>query len=332
MVTVLNPKMKRIAVISSGTDTCGINGAIRAIVRTAKSQGIQTFGVKWGFHGLVENRLIPISTRDVSGKIGKAGCFLGTSRPIEKLDDQKIQSMVRSLNAKSINGVIVIGGGGSIAQSDCLLKNGFPVIAIPSTVQDDIVGSDISLGVDSALNNILQCIEHIRSCDSSRNRCFLVQVDGRETGSLAARAALTSGAEICLVPEDTEPDLEKITKYISKTLSSGKTQCISIVAHGWKPGIDELSTYIHNSKIGSELLVRKTVLGYIQRGGQPSGYDRILGTLFGAASVKALAAGETGVTIGIKDGSIVKIPYKDIIGHYKPIDPTYTDLFEATNK
>jgi 6-phosphofructokinase 1 len=191
--------LSRIAVLSSGTDNSGINGAIRAVVRSAHANKIGCYGVHYGFQGLLDDEIVPLGSRDVSGKIGKAGCFLGTVRP--ELTPEQFDVAVRNLTRRNITGVVVIGGGGSLALSQQFTKHRISVVGIPSTLQDDIVGTEAILGVDSALNNIINSVDHIRSCASTRRRTFLVQVEGRTCGSLAVKAAIVTGCEICLIPE-----------------------------------------------------------------------------------------------------------------------------------
>jgi 6-phosphofructokinase 1 len=322
--------MRRIAVLSSGTDNSGINGAIRAIVRSSASRGIQCFGVNWGFRGLVDDNISILTSRDVSGKIGKAGCFLGTARPEGCLKDDELKGVIRNLNRKSITGIIVIGGAGSLALSQKLSAQGISIIGVPSTLQDDVVGTDECLGVDSALNNIMHSIDHIRSCDSSRNRSFLVQVEGRECGSLALKSAIVSGCEMCLVPERKDDDVLEIVKRMAEANMKGKTQCITIISSGWKPGIDALSKVLEEHEHETDLAVRKTILGYVQRGGAPTATDRLLGTNFGVAAVDYLCDNLTNHMVGVKDSKVLPVPFETFVDKTRPLAEEYTRLFDFT--
>ena len=208
--------MKSIAVLSSGNDNCGINSAIRSVVRSAISQGLKIYGVDWGFRGLLEDRIHPITSRSVSGIIGKPGCLLGTTHPKDEMS-KSLHQVLANLNKRSIDGLVVIGDLLSFQQSQKLIDNGIRVIGVPSDLQDSIPFTDISLGVDSAVNNIMECIDHIRSCDSSKNRSFLIEVEGTNNGSLALRSAIVSGCEVCLTPENSTSDdagLKKIADII----------------------------------------------------------------------------------------------------------------------
>lgn len=320
--------MKQYAVISSGTDNSGINAAIRAIVRTAASKGARVHGIRWGFRGLLENQISLLTSRDVSGKIGKAGCFLGTNKP-EGIDQRAIQTCVNNLKKKNIDGLVLVGGNNSINLTKYIIEAGLPVVAIPSAIQDDVYGTDIALGVDSAVNNIVKYIDKIRGNDS-RDRTFIVQVEGRQCGTLAIRSALVSGADFCLVPERPSEDLNSLVKKMQYFTLKGKDQCITIMANGWKPGLDKLVEYLQSKESETDLLVRTSVLGFVQRGGPPTGYDRILGTKMGNAAILNLLEDKSGVMVGIQNNNIVNVPLEDVWGKLKPIDPKMLELFKLT--
>lgn len=322
--------MKNIAVLSSGTDNSGINSAIRAIVRSATGTKTRIYGVGYGFQGLVDGDIQMITSRDVSGKIGKAGCFLGTGKPENVFTDENVKKMIQNIEKKHIDGLIVIGGSRSINLSQKLIKEGLPIVAIPSTIQDDIPGTDIALGVDSAVNNVVKCVDKIRSCDSSRERNFLVSVEGKTCGSLALRSAIVSGAEMVLIPECPSTDLSEIAKKLQETCMTGKQQCITIVARGWKPGVDELTKYLQQHDDETDLLVRETVLGYVQRGGAPTGFDRLLGTNMGAIAYKEMMKGENAKMVAIRDNHYITVPYDEIVGRQRQIDKRLLELFEQT--
>ena len=323
--------MKSIGVLTTGRDVSGANAAIRAVVRKAKLANIKCFGVYNGFNGLIEGDIKKLSSRDVSGKIGKASSFLGSSFQYDFFQEDTVKKMIANLQQKHIDGLIIIGGGGAFKWSTSLSKQGVPIVGIPATIQDDVFGTDICLGVDSAVNNIMLCVDHIRSCDSSRNRTFLVQVDGNECGSLAARAALVCGAEMVLIPENSgKMTLEQITEKLSKGLDSGKTQAIAILSSGWKPGIDAFSKFLESHNKETDLLVRRTILGYVQRGGSPTGFDRLYGTRLGAAAVDALIDGSNEHFLAVQNDHLLRIPFSEAIDKVRPIDPHLLTLLEDT--
>ena len=317
------------AVVSSGTDNSGINGAIRAIVRTAAAHNARVAGIRWGFQGLLQNQMSFLTSRDVSGKIGKAGCFLGTAKPQGILTDQTMDQAVKILKKKKITGLIVIGGLNSLKESRKFIEHGIKVIGIPSTIQDDINGTDIALGVDSAINNVMRCVDRIRGSSSSRERSFLVQVEGRSCGMLAIRSALVTGADFCLIPERPCADMSRLTQRMAEFSLKGKNQCITIVSSGWKPGIDSLAEYLSQHEKDTDLIVRKTVLGYVQRGGAPTGYDRILGTQMGHLAVMELLQNQTGKMIATKNNKIVSVPL-DEIDRPREINPDFLAAFKLT--
>ena len=321
--------MKNIAVLSSGTDNSGINAAIRAVVRSGSTYKTRVFGASWGFRGLYEGRFQCLTSRDVSGKIGKAGCFLGTGRPEGWVTPENMPQMLNTLKKNNISGIIVIGGKTSLKLSQKFVESGIQVIGIPSTIQDDIVGTDIALGVDSAVNNILKCVERIRSCDSSRDRTFVVQVEGKTCGSLALRSAVSCGADVVLVPEIPCNDLSIVSKQLMDANLRGKTQVITLISSGWKPGIDALTEYLSKHMDETDLLVRESVLGYVQRGGSPTGFDRLLGTRFGNEAMKAIHDGETGKMVALKDNEISLVSFSELFKE-KPVDQNLINLFNST--
>ncbi|KAH0786653.1 Phosphofructokinase family protein [Histomonas meleagridis] len=324
--------MKSIAVLSSGNDNCGINGAIRSVVRSAIGQGIKIYGVEWGFRGLLEDRIHPITSRSVSGIIGKSGCLLGSTNPKDEID-KNFHQILANLNKRSIDGIVVIGGQESFQKVQKLIDNGIHVIGIPSDLQDSIPCTEISLGVDSAVNNIMACIDHIRSCDSSKNRSFLIEVEGSHTGSLALRSAIVSGCEVCLTPEDSisdENELKKIADVIDKTTKLGKTQCLCIISSGWKPGIKALNNYLSDHYGENDVAIRETILGYVQRGGSPSAFDRILGTEMGNKAVHALINGENESMVSWNNGKIGLVPFSMLANSKKDITELL-NAFKMTN-
>ena len=323
--------MKSIGVLTTGRDVSGANAAIRAIVRKAKKANIRCFAIHNGFNGLIDGDIKRITTRDVSGKIGKASSFLGSSFIYEPFSEDKLKKMLENLNKSQIDGLVLIGGGGAFKLSQPLSAAGVPIVGIPATIQDDVVGTDICLGVDSAVNNIMQCVDHIRSCDSSRNKVFLVQVEGRKSGLLALRSALVTGAEVALVPEDNDKNsLEDIKKQMMKSLDAGKNQTIAIISAGWKPGINALEAFMTEHQKETDLIVRKTILGYVQRGGSPTAFDRLLGTEMGAAAIDCLLEGQKNHFIAKVGNHIERVPFEETINKWKLATQERMELFANT--
>lgn len=323
--------MSRIGVLSAGTDNPGINGAIRAITRSGIHRGFEVFAIHHGFRGLVEDHIVKLNSRSVSGIIGKPGAFIGSSIAQYIRSPIQLSAALNNLNKRSINNLIVIGGSGTFKESTKFIEKGKKVIGIPSTVQDDITNTEISLGVDSCVNSIMDCVDHIRSTDSSRNRTFLIEVVGLECGSVALRSGIVTGCEFVLTPEKSltnNDQLKDLAHQIEKVTQQGKTQCICLVSKGWKPGIKALSQCL--SDIGeSDLHVRETILGHLPRGGQPSAYDRLLGTYFGNYATKAIAEGHSGEYVALQGSKLVMVPFEKTFGKIRPLDDL-EGLFNST--
>jgi 6-phosphofructokinase 1 len=223
------------------------------------------------------------------------------------------------MNRSQIEGLIVIGGNGSLTGANDLAKDGFPVIGIPGSIDDDVYGTDVCLGVDTALNIIIEAIDRIRDCGSSIQRAFVVEVMGRDCGALALMAAAATGADYVLIPEIKSPPLIEIANKMLEAYMKGKPHAIVVVAEGWKPGAAEMVKFLQKEQDRIGFDVRPTVLGYTQRGGSPGYRDRMYGTVMGLAAVDALLSGETGKMVGIVEGKVTLVPLKEIVGKLKPI-------------
>lgn len=320
--------MKSIAVLTSGGDSAGLNAVIRSVARAGLAKGMNVYGVRGGYRGLVRGQMIPLSSHTVSGTIGLGGTWLGTARLPEWKDIRVRREAIRNLNRLGVEGLVVVGGNGSLAGAYNLSKDGFPVIGIPGSIDDDVNGTEVCLGVDTALNIIIEAIDRIRDCASSIQRAFVVEVMGRDSGALALMAASATGAEVCLVPELPAPPLEDIATAITNAYTKGKPHCIVVVAEGWKPGTQTLVKYLNDKQEETGFDVRTTVLGYTQRGGASSYRDRSFGTLMGVAAVEALEAGETGKMVGVVNGKVQLVPLTDVVGKLKPINQKLLDLYK----
>jgi 6-phosphofructokinase 1 len=317
--------MKKIAVLTSGGDAPGMNAAIRAVVRTSVSRGWEVMGVRNGYEGLINGILIPMGTRDVGGIIQRGGTILGSARSTEfKTEKGQIQA-IRSLNEYGVDGLVVIGGNGSQAGSYALNQHGFPVVGIASTIDNDLFGSDITIGVDTALNIALEAIDRLKITASSHQRAFLVEVMGRNCGYLALMAGIAGGAEYVVLPEF-ETDPEEIATILSEAYEKGKAHAIIVVAEGAKYNANTLDAYFkeHRERLGFDL--RVTILGHTQRGGTPSAYDRIFASRLGAAAVEQFDKGNYGVLVGQSKGEIVQTPLEQVAGKSKPLDKRLLDL------
>jgi 6-phosphofructokinase 1 len=312
--------MKRIAVVTSGGDASGMNAAIRAVTRMAIDRGWQVLGVQHGYAGLISDNFVALGPRGVSGIIQHGGTMLGTARCEEfKKDDAQLQA-IHLLRARGVEALVVIGGDGSQTGALRLLEKGFPVVGIASTIDNDLAGAEITLGVDTALNVALEAIDRLKVTASSHQRAFLVEVMGRNCGYLALAAGVAGGAECVALPEvETLP--ENIAMELRSAYERGKSHAIAVVSEGAKYNAAALTRYFdeHRERLGFEL--RTVKLGHVQRGGTPGGFDRILGTRMGAAAVEHLDRGEFGLLMGMNKSEITGTPLKEIVGVHKPLDP-----------
>jgi 6-phosphofructokinase 1 len=321
---VLEWQMKNIAVLTSGGDAPGMNAAIRAVTRTAVKKGWQVFGVEKGYRGLMEGKIRSLGSRDVAGVIQRGGTFLGSARCEEFKTVEGRETAIRSLNEFDIEALVVIGGNGSQTGTYKLHEMDFPVVGIASTIDNDLVGSDITIGVDTALNISLEAIDRLKVTGSSHQRAFLVEVMGRNCGYLALMSAIAGGAEAVVIPE-VETDPEEVAQILTDAYEKGKSHAIVVVAEGAEYNATKLAQYFekHKERIGFAL--RVTILGHVQRGGVPSAFDRTLGSRLGAGAVDALERGEYGVLVGWVDSKVTTTPLEKVAGKKKEID---LELFE----
>src|SRR5271154_2792633 len=316
--------MKQIAVLTSGGDAPGMNAAIRAVTRSALDQGMTVYGVRQGWQGLVDGQFRRLSARDVGGIIQVGGTFLGTARSAEFRDESGRSKALRNLAQLAIDGVVVIGGNGSQTGSYMLSQLGVHVVGVASTIDNDLLGTDISIGCDTAINVTLEAIDHLRTTGSSHNRAFLVETMGRDCGYLAMMAGVAGGAEVISTPEF-EVSASEIAQRLRAAYERGKTHAIVVIAEGVKESATKILAYFDADKqrIGFEL--RATTLGHVVRGAPPSAFDRLLATRLGVGAVKPLGVGEPGGLVDFQKNEITRTPLADIVGRPKPMD---TELLE----
>lgn len=320
--------MQRIAVLTSGGDAPGMNAAIRATVRTGIDRGWEVFGVRNGYAGLIAGAFIPLGAREVGGIIQRGGTMLGSARCREFETAAGQEVAVSRLRHQGIDGLVVIGGNGSQAGAHALSTHGFPVVGVASTIDNDLSGTDITIGVTTAIDVALEAIDRLKVTGASHRRAFLVEVMGRKCGYLALMAGLAGGADAIVIPEQ-EADPEQVADHLRRAYASGKAHAIVVVAEGAGNNAETLVQYFHqhHERLGFDL--RATKLGHIQRGGAPGSYDRLLGTLFGAAATEQLANGANGVLVGMVKGEIATTPLAEVVGRKKPLDLKLLDLAQV---
>jgi 6-phosphofructokinase 1 len=323
--------MKSIAVLTSGGDAPGMNAAIRAVTRSALDQNMTVFGVRQGFQGLVNDQIMPLTAREVGGVIQIGGTFLGSARCKEFREQSGRSKALRNLAQRGIEGLVVIGGNGSQTGTQLFGQLGFPVVGVASTIDNDLYGTTVTIGSDTAVNVTLEAIDHLRTTGSSHNRAFLVETMGRDCGYIAMMAGLAGGAEVISVPENEVPATE-IAQRLRAAYERGKTHAIVVLAEGVKENSAKVIAYFEKNQgmMGFEL--RTTVLGHVVRGAPPTAFDRVLATHLGVGAVKALVDGDYGVLIGWQNNAATRTPLSEVAGRTRAITTELVELARVLAK
>ncbi len=315
--------LRRIGVLTSGGDAPGMNTAIRAVVRGAASRGLQITGVIGGYDGLISGDFRTLEPRDVGDTLHQGGTFLQTARCPEMLTERGRSAAISQLSRHDVDALVVIGGDGSLTGALALSESGVPVVGVPASIDNDIWGTNMAIGVDTALNTIVETVDKLRDTASSHQRAFLVETMGRDCGYLALMGGLVCGAEVALIPE-VDTTLDDVGQSITDAYSRGKNHAFIIVAEGAKLGIHEVADYLSDHDIGFE--PRITILGHVQRGGRPSAFDRLLASRLGVAAVDALLDGVSGAMTGLSGRSVEMLPLTDVIRRSREANPDYLEL------
>lgn len=311
---------KKIGVLTSGGDAPGMNAAIRAVVRSCAYHNLECVGVYRGLQGLIEGDFKELDARSVKNIINRGGTFLKSARSEDFRTEAGRKKAFSNLQNENIDALVVIGGDGTFAGASVFIKEfNFPIVGLPGTIDNDINGTDYTIGYDTALNTVVEAIDKIRDTANSHNRLFLVEVMGRDAGDIALNAGIGAGAEEILIPEQ-NMGRERLLESLSRSKKSGKTSSIVVVSEGDQIGknIFGLARYIEENL--KEYEVRVTVLGHIQRGGSPSCYDRVLASRLGVGAVDALLKGEKNVMIGIVHNKVTSVPFSEAIKGSNEID------------
>ncbi len=302
--------LTRIGVMTSGGDAPGMNSAIRAVVRTAASIDVETTGIVGGYDGLVNGVMRRVDVRDVGDILHRGGTILHTARNAEMRTVKGRRTALRNLNGAGIDALVVIGGDGSLSGAHALAAEGVRVVGIPASIDNDIAGTAMALGTDTALNTICETVDKLRDTAWSHQRAFLVETMGRECGYLAIQAGLACGAEVAIVPE-VDMTLDEVGAVIEAAYARGKTHAFILVAEGAKLAIQDVAAHLEANDIGFE--PRITILGHVQRGGSPTAFDRLLASRFGVVAVEALAGGQTDVMTGLTGQEVTLVPLGDVV-------------------
>lgn len=324
----MNTTIKRIAVLTSGGDAPGMNAAVRAVVRSSAFYGLECFAVYQGYQGLIEGNLKAFTARSVNNIINKGGTILRSARSLEFRTPEGRQKAHKNLLINKIDALVVIGGDGSFTGAMIFQQEfDFPVIGIPGTIDNDIFGSQYTLGYDTAINTVVEVIDKIRDTASSHNRLFFVEVMGRDAGHIALNSGIGAGAEEILIPEENR-GLEQLLESLKKSEKSGKSSSIVVVAEGDKTGknVFELAAYVEKNLPYYE--VRVSVLGHMQRGGAPSCFDRVLASRMGVHAVESLRKGASNVMVGVVNDQMQLTPLDQAIKGKSEINK---DLLRVTD-
>lgn len=306
-----------------------MNAAIRAVVRTSLQHNVEVFGIRQAYAGLLNGDMSLMTSRSVSGILQRGGTILQTARNEEFKTPQGQRKALRRLNEEEIEGVIVIGGDGSLRGAMALSKLGVKVIGIPASIDNDIWGTNMSIGVDTALNTILEALDRLRDTATSHNRAFLIEVMGRNSGYLAIMGGILGGAEVIITPER-EVSMDDIAQQMEDAYTRGKSHAICVIAEGSPYKASDLSDFLNQKKLGFE--IRLTILGHIQRGGSPTAFDRLLATRMGVAAVERMLQGESDVMVGLDGRDISSVTLEEVTRNNRGVSEDYYEMAWALSR
>ncbi len=320
-------KIKRIGVLTSGGDAPGMNAAIRAVTRAGINNDVEVFGIKRGYEGMIEGDIIPMNSETVSGIIQKGGTFLLTARSKRFREYDGRKEAFEQLKRFNIDAVVVIGGDGSFTGANIMSSEfDIPFIGIPGTIDNDLFGTDYTIGFDTALNTVVEAVDKIRDTASSHNRIFFVEVMGREAGFVAINSGIACGAEIIMIPEE-KNQIEKARRFLAERARKNKSSII-LVAEGLEEGSTMEIAEILKPEF-PQFDMRVSILGHIQRGGSPSAKDRVIASRMGAAAIEALLDNQKCIMIGLVNDEIVQVPLNKTVKMHKAIDEDLINLAEG---
>lgn len=314
-------QIETIGVLTSGGDAPGMNAAIRAVTRSARFHNMNVVGIMRGYQGLIDKEFVKFTSSSVSNTIQRGGTILKTARCGDFLTPEGRKKAHDNMVEAGIDALVVIGGNGSLTGAQLFAREyDLPIIGLPGTIDNDLYGTDSTIGYDSALNTIVECVDKIRDTANSHDRIFFVEVMGRDAGFLAQNSAIASGAEAAIIPESST-DVDQLAEFIERGKRKSKNSAIVLVSEAQKDGVGGAMYYADRiKKEFPQFDARVTILGHLQRGGKPTAYDRILASRLGYAAIEALMEGQRNVMVGIKDDEIVYVPISRAIKMNKPIN------------
>jgi len=308
--------IKRLAILTSGGDSPGMNPAIRAVTRTGVSHGIEIIGIENGYQGIFDHQFLPLGSLEVSGKIRDAGTFLATSRCKRMMENSGPADAIRILRENKIDALVVCGGDGSLTGAQKIHLLGYPVIGLPGTIDNDIYGTDTAIGVDTCLNTIIHLIDMIKATAASHRRCFIIEVMGRSSGYLALMSTISTGSQVAIIPEY-RYNMNSILEALTRRIERRHNNSTVVIAEGVCSGQEFLNRLESQKEKNLNQEIRLTVLGHVQRGAAPTHFDRLLGSRMGEFAVLALMHGETGSMVATSGGKTQLRDFDQILGKKK---------------
>jgi 6-phosphofructokinase 1 len=317
----MSKDIKRIAVFTSGGDAPGMNAAIRAIVRNAFNNDLHIYGIMRGYEGMIDGNIRRLETTDVSNIIHRGGTILKTARSQRFMTPEGRRQAYENLVDNDIDGLIAIGGNGTFTGATKFIEEypDIPIVGLPGTIDNDLYGTDFTIGFDTAVNTAVQAVDKIRDTADSHNRLFFVEVMGRHSGFIALHTAIAGGAGGVLIPEE-ESSIEDVVKLLKRGAKRAKLFSIVIVAEGNQMGtVYDIARHVEE-RVDFYDDIKVTVIGHLQRGGSPSAFDRVLASVLGFGAVEALMSGKTGVMAGLKNNNVHYTPFKEAISKNKSLN------------
>ncbi|MBQ6342739.1 MAG: 6-phosphofructokinase [Anaerolineaceae bacterium] len=324
-----NIVIRSIGVLTSGGDAPGMNAVVRGVVRAGSAKGLKVYGVKNGYTGLINGEFELLGKRDVSNILHRGGTFLGSDRCPEMRTPKGQREAIRSMNNIGLDALIVCGGDGTMTGGNALAEMGFPVVGIPGTIDNDVWGTSTCVGVDTALNTITEAIDKIRDTAASHSRAFIIETMGRDCGYLAVQSAIVSGGECVLIPEN-PISIEEVATTIENAYKRGKKHCIILMAEGYPLSLDEVVKQLDAMDLG--FTARGINLSYVQRGGSPSAFDRILASRMAFTAVDWVLNGQFGVMTALQSDKMTPIPLKDVIGKHRQLNQHYMEISNVLSR
>ena len=319
-------KIKTIGILTSGGDAPGMNAAIRAVTRSGICNGFNIKGIYRGYDGLINDEVVDFTTENVSGIIMSGGTILKTARSKEFMAPEGKAKAYETLQKEGIDALVVIGGNGSLTGAmDFARAYDVCCVGLPGTIDNDLYGTDSTIGYDTTMNTIVECVDRIRDTAQSHERIFFIEVMGRDAGFLAQNSAIASGAEAAIIPEDST-DVDQLAQFMERGIRKSKRSCIVIVSESPKCGALYYAERVRNEF--PQYDVRVSILGHLQRGGRPSAHDRILASRTGVGAIQAIMQGQRNVMVGVRNNEIVYVPLSEAIRSDKPFDKSLIKVLD----